>query len=185
MLSRLFRRPSHGTVVAYLALFVALGGSAYAVNTVNSSDIVDGQVKSVDVGQNEIGSADVKDNSLNTFDVHSFLGVDVVDGSLTGADIGDATLTVQDIGDASFYELEIGSIPAANCRAFPVDLPTTFVGGQLLLSPSSAHPALVYTVRPGDAMDEAEIVVCNFAGATIDDGRTHFLITRLRLTPTS
>ena len=66
-------------VLALLALFVALGGTAYAVNTVNSSDIVDGQVKSVDVGDGEIGSADVKDGSLNTFDVHSFLGVDVVD----------------------------------------------------------------------------------------------------------
>ena len=63
MIRRSFRRPSHGTVVAYLALFVALGGSAYAVNTVNSTDIVDGQVKSVDVGDAEIKSADVKDRA--------------------------------------------------------------------------------------------------------------------------
>jgi hypothetical protein len=77
-----------GNVVGYLALFVALGGtSAYAANTIFSTDIVDGQVKSVDIGDGEIGSADVKDNSINTFDVHSFLGVDVVDGSLTGADL--------------------------------------------------------------------------------------------------
>ena len=69
-------------------------GSAYAANTVFSSDIVDGEVKSVDVGNNEIGSADVKDGSLNTFDVHSFLGVDVVDNSLTGADIDESTLGV-------------------------------------------------------------------------------------------
>jgi hypothetical protein len=80
-----------------MALFVALGGTAYAVNTVGSSDIIDGQVKSVDVGDNEIGSADVKDNSLNTFDVHSFLGVDVVDGTLTGADIGNFSLTDADV----------------------------------------------------------------------------------------
>jgi hypothetical protein len=93
------RRPSHTTVVAYLGLFVALGtGSAYAADTVFSSDIVDGEVKSVDIGDNEIGSADVKDNTINTFDVHSFLGVDVVDGSLTGADISDNTIGVNDIG---------------------------------------------------------------------------------------
>jgi len=62
-------------VVAFLALFVALGGtSAYAANTVFSTDIVDGEVKSVDIGNGEVGSADVKDNSLNTFDVHSFPG---------------------------------------------------------------------------------------------------------------
>ena len=37
-----------------MALFVALGGTAYAVNTVGSADIIDGQVKSVDVGDGEI-----------------------------------------------------------------------------------------------------------------------------------
>jgi hypothetical protein len=83
-----FRR----NVVGFLALFVALGGTAYAVNTVGSSDIIDGQVKSVDVGDNEINSADVKDQSLSTFDVHTFLGVDVVDNTLTGDDIQESSL---------------------------------------------------------------------------------------------
>ena len=78
-------------VVGLLALFVALGGTAYAVNTVGSTDIIDGEVKSVDIGNNEIGSSDVKDNSINTFDVHSFLGVDVVDGTLTGDDVADTS----------------------------------------------------------------------------------------------
>jgi hypothetical protein len=85
-------------VCAALALFVALGGTAYAVNTVGSSDIIDGEVKSIDIGQGEVGSADVKDNSLNTFDVHSFLGVDVVDGTLTGADIANESIGAADIG---------------------------------------------------------------------------------------
>ena len=50
-------------VCAAMALFVALGGTAYAVNTVGSTDIIDGQVKSVDIGNNEIQSGCVKDNS--------------------------------------------------------------------------------------------------------------------------
>jgi hypothetical protein len=87
MLRKLSRRLSYANVMATLGVFIALGGSAYAIDTVRSTDIVDGEVKSVDIGNNEVGSADVKDNSLNTFDVHSFLGADVVDGSLTGADI--------------------------------------------------------------------------------------------------
>jgi hypothetical protein len=80
-------------VFALLALIVAVGGtSAYAANTVFSTDIVNGEVKSVDIGDGEVGSADVKDNSINTFDVHSFLGVDVVDDTLTGADVNESTL---------------------------------------------------------------------------------------------
>ena len=87
MLRRLSSRLTYANVVASMALFVALGGTAYAVNTVRSTDIVDGEVKSVEIGNNEIGSSDVKDNSINTFDVHSFIGADVIDNSLTGADI--------------------------------------------------------------------------------------------------
>jgi hypothetical protein len=101
MLSRLSRRLSYANVMATLGVFIALGGSAYAVNTVNSSDIVDGQVKSVDVGDAEILSADVKDQSLTTFDVSTFLGADVVDGTLTGADIGDDSLTSADVQNFS------------------------------------------------------------------------------------
>jgi hypothetical protein len=88
-------------VIGLLALFVALGGTAYAVNAVNSSDIVDGQVKSVDVGDGEILSADVKDQSLTTFDVSTFLGVDVVDGTLTGADIANSSLTGDELVNES------------------------------------------------------------------------------------
>jgi hypothetical protein len=87
MFRRLLRHMK-GNAVAYVALFVALGGtSAYAANTVFSTDIVDGQVKSVDIGDGEVKSADVKDQSLTTFDVSTFLGADIVDGTITNADL--------------------------------------------------------------------------------------------------
>ena len=96
-------------VVGFLALFVALGGSAYAVNTVRSTDIVDGEVASVDIKNQDIVSADVKDQSLTTFDVSTFLGVDVVDGTLTGADVGDESLTGADIASESITRFQIGA----------------------------------------------------------------------------
>ena len=44
-----------GNVVGYIALFVALAsGSAYAVNTISSTDIVDGQVKTADLGSGAV-----------------------------------------------------------------------------------------------------------------------------------
>jgi hypothetical protein len=94
MLAKLRSRLTYANVMATLGVFIALGGTAYAVNTVGSTDIIDGQVKSVDVGDNEINSADVKDQSLSTFDVHTFLGVDVVDNTLTGDDVDESTLNL-------------------------------------------------------------------------------------------
>lgn len=56
------RRPSHATVVAYVALFVALGGGTTAValsghNTVQSDDIGPGaQVKAADIAPNAVAA---------------------------------------------------------------------------------------------------------------------------------
>jgi hypothetical protein len=101
MLRRLLQRArprSAYDVMAAIACFgVLAGGTAYAANTIGSTDIIDGQVKSVDVGDGEILSADVKDQSLTTFDVSTFLGADVADGTLTGADLQDESVTRDDI----------------------------------------------------------------------------------------
>jgi hypothetical protein len=62
MLRRLLsRRPRHGTVAAYLALFIALGGTAYAANTIRSSDIVDGQVFTRDLADSARDKCPVPD----------------------------------------------------------------------------------------------------------------------------
>jgi hypothetical protein len=65
-------RPSHATVVAYLALFIAAGGGGIAVADhlrVRSSDIVDGQVKAPDIRGGAVGSSKVKNDSLTGEDI--------------------------------------------------------------------------------------------------------------------
>jgi hypothetical protein len=107
MLARLrSRRPSHATVVAYLALFVALGGtSAYAANTILSADIVDGEVKTPDLatgavtntklGAGAVATDKLAGGAVTTDKVrdNNLGGRDVLDNSLRGADIDESTLT--------------------------------------------------------------------------------------------
>ncbi len=73
------KRPSHGTVVAYLALFVALGGSAYAATH---------------LGKNSVGSKQLKNNAVVTAKIkkESVTGAKVKKGTLTGAQINASTL---------------------------------------------------------------------------------------------
>ena len=112
MLSKLRPRSVYD-VFAVLALIVAVGGtSAYAANTVFSSDIADGEVRSADIRNDDIQSGDVKDGSINTFDVHSFLGVDVVDGTLTSDDIQNDSLRTADIQELHGARLVPGSVDA-------------------------------------------------------------------------
>lgn len=78
-------RPSPAMAVALLALFVALGGSSYAVVRVGSKQIVDNSVRSKDIRNNEVGSRDIRNNGVLGRDVReSSLGkvpnADKVDG---------------------------------------------------------------------------------------------------------
>ena len=50
----------HSTVVAYLALFVALGGSAYAVSKIRTNDLRRGAVTSQKIKNRTITAQDVK-----------------------------------------------------------------------------------------------------------------------------
>lgn len=79
------KRPSHGTVVAYLALFVALGGGAYAAgiaprNSVDSKSIINGQVKSADVARGAIGASKLAG--------HAVTGNRLAPGAVTATKLG-------------------------------------------------------------------------------------------------
>jgi hypothetical protein len=105
-------------VVAFLALFLAMGGtSAYAVNTIRSTDIVDGEVKSADIANQSITSADVQDGAINTYDVDTILGVDILDNNLTGSDIKDDSIGAIDIGSQ-----QVGSDEVANDSLLQSDI---------------------------------------------------------------
>jgi len=65
------RRLSYGNVVATLALFVALGGTSYAVLHVSSDDVVDNSLRSRDVRNGTLLSRDLRDRSVRARDVRA------------------------------------------------------------------------------------------------------------------
>ena len=76
-------------VVAYVALFIALSATAYALpgrNTVDSGSVKAGQVKTRNLGRFAVTGSKLAPNSVNSSKV--------VDNSLTGADINESTLNL-------------------------------------------------------------------------------------------
>ena len=66
------RRPSPAMAVAFVALLAALSGTAVAlpgVNTVDSGDIRNGQVKGKDIGKNAVTGRKIKNGAVGTADV--------------------------------------------------------------------------------------------------------------------
>src|SRR4051794_12679219 len=103
---RRFHRPSPAMIVACIALFVALGGTAMAPFVVSSNSQVG---PNTIYGANKPASANdnIVDGSVAPVDIRpsSLRGDRVADGSLTGADIGD--------GSVSGGKLAKNSVPGA------------------------------------------------------------------------
>ena len=74
------RLPSHTTVIAYLALFVALCGSAYAATQLPKNSVGPKQLKA-----NAVTTAKVKNGAVN--------GTKIAANSLTGANVDESTLS--------------------------------------------------------------------------------------------
>src|SRR5262245_34722611 len=73
------RRPSHATVVAYLALFTALGGGAIAAS---------------DLGKNSVGAKQLKKNAVTTPKIKNaaVTAAKIRNGTITGAKVNLSTL---------------------------------------------------------------------------------------------
>lgn len=77
--STLRPRPTYANVTASLALFLALGGGAYAAATLPANSVGSRQLRT-----GAVQRAKIKNNAVN--------GTKVLDSSLTGADIAESTL---------------------------------------------------------------------------------------------
>jgi hypothetical protein len=103
------RRPSHATVVAYLALFIALAtGGAYASHlVVNSSDVVNESLLSQDVkGKGGTATTAAVNGTLTGADISGqpakpSVGQPFVQGSLTAADVKDKSLIGADLAPSA------------------------------------------------------------------------------------
>ena len=164
MIGQVRARLSFANVVSLVALFVALGGVAYALesNSVKSRHIVDGQVKSVDL----------KDNSITSGDIAS--------GALSGASIT--------TGGNGFVGFNAPSIPAGSCTGNSLgDLP----GAPDLLLVQPSNPTADYDVGgglivtgmmngPGQA--HGAIKVCNVTNGAIDPPNLFFVVLPIAIT---
>jgi hypothetical protein len=69
VLSSFRQRLSYSNVTATVALFIALGGTSYAVIRVDSGDVVDNSLRSADMRDNSVRGRDIRDRTLHGRDV--------------------------------------------------------------------------------------------------------------------
>ena len=110
-MKRRLRAPSPAMVVALIALFVSLGGSAYAVATIGSGDIINGSIRNRDFKDGTLrgqeakregfGGGAIKEQSLDATKIRQVPLAGAADGVTRHAVISNVGGTVRGRGTTS------------------------------------------------------------------------------------
>lgn len=119
MFGRVRSRLTYANVMSTLAVFIAIGGGAYAAglarNSVKSKQIKDNAVKSIDIGDGQVTAIDVGGDAVGAGEI--------ADGQVGGAEIADGSVDAVEISDALRLECPAGtqyvagSCPELNLRS--------------------------------------------------------------------
>ena len=152
MLGRLRSHLTYANVAATLALVIALaGGTAYAANTVFSSDIVNGEVKQPDIAAQAVGTDQVKNNQIGTNDIATdgVASLELKSGSVTGDEVRDDSEAGGGLSAADLAPESVGSSELEDGSIEDVDLDASAQGARafgLVLGHSCGDPVGFCTI---------------------------------------
>ena len=159
-MSKLLRRIAAGLTYANLvsttALVVALGaGTAYAANTVFSTDIVDGEVKHADLAADAVAGDRIVDASVG----HADLGADAVSGDR----VVDGSLTLLDLSGVDVATtVSVPKLKPGKCVTSTIGVAGARPGQLMAMSPlDRLKKGIVLSSQRVPANDQLEIGACN------------------------
>lgn len=118
------RRPSHGTVVAYAALFVALGGTAAAAaprliirpHSITSRDLAQGSVKTAALARSAV-TAKTLSSSVRAL-LNQIDGSRIMDGTIPAGKLGPASVTAGNLAQDSVVNADLAADTVAGVRGW-------------------------------------------------------------------
>lgn len=193
-------RISPALVISCVALFMTLGGTAFAVgvakNSVRSAQIVDGTVRTLDlrdnsvnapkIASNAVGADEIAENSVSSPEVapDSLTADDLGAASVTSSEVTDQSLTADDLGPDSVGQSEI----ATNGVASP-EIAANAVGSEEIAADSVRSSELAAIVQVSNSAgilansNESVTATCP-AGTTVISGGTRGDLYAIHLTST-
>jgi hypothetical protein len=115
---------THG--IAWLALFVALGGTSYAVtlprNSVKEANIATGAVRARQIAPNAVGRSEIATNGVGGAEIaRSAVNQDEIsDGAVTSSEVADGSLQVKDFAPGALPTGTTGATGAAGVSGLEV-----------------------------------------------------------------
>ncbi len=112
MLHRLLKGLTFANVCSFLALTIALGtGTAYAVDTVGSEDIIDNSIQSVDIKNGNVSTSDIANATITGADLHadSVTAASILDGTIANADLAPDAVNSANVVNESLTAADLAS----------------------------------------------------------------------------
>ena len=105
-------RPSPALVISLIALFVSVGGVAWAAATIGTNDIKNGAVTKKKLHKNAVSTNKVNNNAISTAKIAGSAvdGGKIADGAVSRAKIADDAVNGAKIANASIGAAELGVI---------------------------------------------------------------------------
>jgi uncharacterized protein YjbI with pentapeptide repeats len=101
-------------VIGYVALFVALSGTAYATHpggadTISSEDIIDEEVKAADIDNSAVRTFEILNDSVQGVDIldSTIASADLQNGQVRSADVRNDDLRSEDILDGTIENVDV------------------------------------------------------------------------------
>jgi len=168
-------RPKPATVIAFVALFTALGGWAQAADLLDGSKIKTGTVGTKQVRDRSLGVADL--SLAARASLHA-----IPDASIVGAKLEEGTITSRELAPGTIPAPAAAADPTRFSGTFSVSIPTVQVTGcqsktsaaltpktagdsllddVIVITPPASFPdGLVVTARPASE-NTIRVTVCN------------------------
>jgi hypothetical protein len=150
---KMIRRPSHGTIAAYLALFIALGGTAYALErgSITSREIAKGAVKRSEIKSGEVGKTEIRvdavapneirQNAVRESEIRTdAVGADeLAAGAVSGENVTNGSLALADLArEVANVEFDPPTMNADECVSEDsLAVPNKQVDDRVLVLPGS------------------------------------------------
>jgi len=120
-------RPTYANVVSTLALVLALGGTAYAANTVATADIQDFAVTTPKLANEAVTNAKI------------------APASVTASKVGANSLTLADIKGVDQTDVVSFTLAGRACTTLKLAVPSAVAGQAALLTWTSGLPSFITT----------------------------------------
>ncbi len=190
---KMIRRPSHGTIAAYLALFIALSGTAYALDrgSITSREIARGAVKRSEIKAGEVGKAEIRKDSVAPSEIRSnavrqgeiredaVANDEIAVDAVKGENVDNGSLGLADIArEVATVQFDPPVMNTGDCVSDnSVAVPNKGAGDQVLVLPGSEEDGWnadltldAYSAR-GSAPNEIAVTLCrSFGTGTADPG---------------